>query len=313
MHQIHCHPALGQDLRRARRVAGLTQAGIATRTGFSLPTVRAAERSEGALTTFLLLAASLGMEIGGGSLPAGDELGARLAVLRKRRGLGRRTVAELAGISPTTLASLEKKNAGHLTTVIKVGEAVGARLRLIPLGSNPGYWTAAATSSVHQSWTTPPELLDLLYGVVGGSFGLDPCSPVRRGPLAPVKARLRYVQADDGLSAVEVGNRVYQSAVWSTAPALGCEGACRGGGGPGGNGVRSVSSSPRHGVVARACCRCRRRLDAQRPFILREGRQRGTLSVGNRNLGRNRKTSCGDDEGVSRCLACAEASCRYPR
>ena len=165
-----------------------------------MPTLRAAERGEGALKTFVALAATLDMGIGGRSLPPGATLGGRLAALRKRRKMGQRTVAQVAGISPTTLAALERSSGGHLATVIAVGEALGAQLRLVAVGSAVPFWTGAAASSVHQAWTTPLAVLERLYTVVGGAFGLDPCSPVRRGPKASVKARLRYVEADDALS-----------------------------------------------------------------------------------------------------------------
>ncbi|MGI4794665.1 MAG: DNA N-6-adenine-methyltransferase [Janthinobacterium lividum] len=191
---------LGVELQQARKACGLTQSVLATRVGISLPSVRAAERGSGSLTMFTSLADALGVEIGGRSLPPGDTLGGRLAALRKRRELGRRTVAKVAGISPTTLQALENENGGHLATLISVGEALGAQLQIFPKGQAVPFWSGPALSSAHQAWTTPPTLLEKLYGVVDGPFDLDPCSPVKRGPRAPVKARLRYTVQDDGLS-----------------------------------------------------------------------------------------------------------------
>ena len=173
---------------------------MASRSGFSLPTVRAAERGKGLLATFVALASALDKEIGGRSLPPGPTLGDRLAALRRRREIGRRTLADMTGISPTTLAALEREDGGHLATLVRIGDALGARLRLVPKGGPASFWSAAAISSAHHAWTTPSNVLERLYGVVGGRFGLDPCSPVRRGSKAPVRARLRYVAADDGLS-----------------------------------------------------------------------------------------------------------------
>ncbi|MFC7551150.1 helix-turn-helix domain-containing protein [Pseudoroseomonas wenyumeiae] len=85
------HSTLGAELRSARRAAALTQEGLAKRAGVSLPTLRQAERGRGTLGTFANLAAELGMEIGGRFLPPGDTLGARLAALRRRRGMGQRS------------------------------------------------------------------------------------------------------------------------------------------------------------------------------------------------------------------------------
>ena len=202
--QIRCSP-LGPDLRAARRAAGLTQGQLAARVGLSLPTLRQAEQGQGALSTYVALATELDREIGGRSLPPGESLGARLMALRRRRGMGRRIVAGLAGISPTTVAAIERNAAAHLASVARIGEALGAHLRLVLRGTPNSYWTAAAASSTHQAWTTPPEVLERLYGVVGGGFTLDPCSPVRSGPRAPVRARIRYTEEDDGLHRPWVG------------------------------------------------------------------------------------------------------------
>lgn len=204
MRQIRCSP-LGPDLRVARRAAGLTQGQLADRVGLSLPTLRQAEQGQGSLATYVAVATELDREIGGRSLPPGEALGARLMALRRRRGLGRRVVAELAGLSPTTVAAVERDASAHLVSVTRMGQALGAHLRLVPLGTPGSYWTAAAASSAHQAWTTPPDVLERLYGVVGGGFTLDPCSPVRSGPRAPVRARIRYTEEDDGLHRPWVG------------------------------------------------------------------------------------------------------------
>ncbi|MFT8246451.1 DNA N-6-adenine-methyltransferase [Roseomonas sp. BN140053] len=178
---------------------------MAAQVGISLPSLRQAERGQGALGTFTALASALGLELGGRSLPPGDTLGSRLATLRKRRRLGRRVLAEIAGISPTTLAAVEQDQGAHLATVARIGEALGARLRLVPIGSPPDFWTAAAASSAHDGWTTPLEVLERLYEVVGSSFDLDPCSPARSGLRALVRARIRYVAEDNSLELPWVG------------------------------------------------------------------------------------------------------------
>lgn len=178
---------------------------LAREIGISLPTLRQAERGQGAHSTFVNLAAALDMEIGGRSLPPGETLGLRLAALRKRRGLGRRIVAQMAGISPTTLAAIERNSGTHLASMVRVGEALGAQLRLVPKGTSTQFWTTTAASSAHEGWTTPPQILEPLYKVVGGTFDLDPCSPVRSGPKAPVRARVRYIAEDDSLKLPWIG------------------------------------------------------------------------------------------------------------
>jgi len=95
---------LGSDLRNARLEASLTQATLATRLGISLPTLRHAECARGALSGFIAIAAHLGKEISGRSLPPGDCLRHRLARLRERREISQRQLARIAGISPTSVA-----------------------------------------------------------------------------------------------------------------------------------------------------------------------------------------------------------------
>ena len=170
-----------------------------------MPTVRQAERGHGSLLSFLSLAAVLEQEIGGRSLPPGGHLGGRLATMRDRRKWSRRTVAALAGISATTLAVLEQGAPVHLDTPVQVARVLGIRLCLHPVGHAPSFWSAAAISSTHDGWTTPPDVMECLYAVVGNPVDLDPCSPVRTGPKAPVRARLRYTMADDGLDLPWIG------------------------------------------------------------------------------------------------------------
>lgn len=135
--------------------------------------------------------------VDGQSLPPGNGLGERLAAARRRRGWGRRAVAAAAGVSPTTVEALEGGALGRVDTAVRVAEALGVRLHLVPADAAASFWSAAGTSSAHHGWTTPPELLERLYEVVGGGFDLDSCSPTRRGP---VRARLRYTADDDGLA-----------------------------------------------------------------------------------------------------------------
>jgi phage N-6-adenine-methyltransferase len=146
------------------------------------------------------LADACGSEVGARSLPAGEHFGARLMILRKRQELGRRAVAALADLSPTTVAAIEGGADCHTAAAFRLAEALGARLQMGAVGVSTSFWEAAATSSVHHGWHTPPALLDALYPVVGGLFDLDPCSPVRRGSGAPVRALTRFTAEDDALA-----------------------------------------------------------------------------------------------------------------
>ncbi len=139
------------------------------------------------------------MELAGRNLPAGQTLGRRIAVLRKRRGLSQRTLAALAGVTPPTITSLETAERGRLETLDTVLSVLGAGAYLKPRGQKQVFYTHAGNSSVDQRWTTPQPLLNRLYGVFG-TFDLDPCSPTAGRRHAPVRARVYFTEQDDGLS-----------------------------------------------------------------------------------------------------------------
>ncbi len=199
-HQNRTHSHLGNDLRRARKDLGLTQAELAATAGCSILALRQAEATLGALTVFQALAAACAMQIDAKSLPPGDTIGVRLLALRSRLKLGRRAAAALAGTSATTVAAIECGRACHTSAAVRLAAALGAPLRLVPVGAQASFWNAAGTSSAYHGWTTPPAIMEALYPVVGGAFGLDPCSPIKRGADAPVRARIRFTAEDDALA-----------------------------------------------------------------------------------------------------------------
>ena len=160
--------------------------------------VREAEAGRGGVTLFLWLAVQLGAEIAGRSLPAGDGLGARLRALRARTGESRRRVAIRAGLTPGTVARIEAGAAGHVAAVERLADALGAGMMLIPGGNGQGFYVGPAASSAWDAWATPPDVLERLYVVTGGSFDLDPCSPGRGR--SRVRAREHFDPVDDGLA-----------------------------------------------------------------------------------------------------------------
>lgn len=204
-HRLLSSP-LGAQLRAHRKSLKVTQSELANRVGCSLPTIGQAERGEGRVDTFQRLSAAMDMEISGRSLPPGEHLGARLSLLRRRRGISRRSLAALSEVSTPTIAALEGGAMGHLAQLERVAIALGAGLCLVPEGKALSFWRSAGTSSAYQAWTTPPELLEKLYPIVGGKFGLDPCSPTHDRRSAPVRAQLYFTVQDDGLTLPWVGS-----------------------------------------------------------------------------------------------------------
>lgn len=192
------HLSLGERLRTWRRELKKTQVDVAVALSLSLPTVRQAETGQGYLSVFLVIIDFLELELAGISLPQGAHLGERLANLRKRKKLSLRSLAEVADISPTTIGSLERGANVQTAVALKVAETLGAGLFLWPRGEPMPFFSTTGNSSAYDGWTTPPWVLEKLYGVIGGLFDLDPCAPTRTGR-GGVQARIRFTEEDDGL------------------------------------------------------------------------------------------------------------------
>lgn len=198
MPQERSDSRLGQALRQARRDASLTQGALASASGCSARSVWQSERGQGHAEVFLRLVGILGQEVTGRSLPPGTHLGGRLHALRKRLGASARDVAAKAEASPNTIAAIERGDLGHLAVLERVAAVLGAGLALSPVGQAAAFYTGAALSSAYDAWATPADLLERLYGALGGGFDLDPCSP---GALrSRVQAARHLTEADDGLA-----------------------------------------------------------------------------------------------------------------
>jgi phage N-6-adenine-methyltransferase len=88
-----------------------------------------------------------------------------------------------------------RKGQGRLATLERVLTVLGAGPYLAERDHRKSFYATTGNSSVGQAWSTPTELLSVLYRVY--RFDLDPCSPRKDGP---VKARVRFTADDDGLT-----------------------------------------------------------------------------------------------------------------
>ena len=190
---------LGNALRAARKSASLTQGALSAKADISVPTLRLLERGQGNLTSLFRVLDVLDLEIRGRNLPPGESLGAQIAALRKRRGLGQRELAALIDTTQPTLVSLERQGRGRVAVLNAALVALGAGTTLERRGSETSFYAQAGNTSVFHGWETPKELLRLLYKVFG-TFDLDPCSPTANKRRAPVRARVHFTNEDDGLS-----------------------------------------------------------------------------------------------------------------
>jgi len=189
---------LGKDLKIARKTQRLTQANVAAKTGLSSPTIGMLERSQGNLSSWNKVIGALGLVLEGGSLPAADSIGKRVAALRKRQGFGQREFAEIVSITQPTLVRLERHNRGRLDTLERILVTLEAGARLVSENRQTSFFVRAGNSSAHHGWETPQWLLKTLYAVVG-TFDLDPCSATRNRRKASVRARKHFTMENNGL------------------------------------------------------------------------------------------------------------------
>lgn len=215
--QKNRYHVLGPGLRNARAADGRTQEEVAAAAGLSRPVVVKAERGGGVrLDSFLAIAAVLGREIHGRSLPPGANIGERLGKLRERHRISVRGLSGIAGVSAPTVAALERGVTGiRLPIVEQVAGVLGAGLFLGCLGKPSGFACTVGASSAFQAWTTPPDVVARVVDVLG-AIDLDPCSPTRSRQTAPVPAGAYYTEEDDGLSLPWYG-RVYANPPYGRA------------------------------------------------------------------------------------------------
>jgi phage N-6-adenine-methyltransferase len=194
MGKVRADSRLGSSLRQHRKQRGLTQGELAGRAALAERTVWLLERGRGGIDSFLLVLDALDLTLqcrnaADGAVP---EI---VRTLRRRRGLSQAGLAAMSGVTKPTIGTLERGGKGRLSTLERVLVMLGAGAYLAVRGQRKSFYATAGNASVGQCWETPSDLLSLLYGVF--RFDLDPCSPRKDGP---VKARVRFTAADDGLS-----------------------------------------------------------------------------------------------------------------
>jgi phage N-6-adenine-methyltransferase len=199
------HASLGSHLKRERKGRHLTQSDLAQQAQVAIPTLRLLESGQGNLPTFWAVLATLSLDVAGRNLPPGESIGERIVTLRKRKGISQRALASIIETTQPTLITLERHSRGRLSTLDRVLVALGAGAYLAPIGSTQAFFTHAGNSSTSENWETPQDLLEPLYNMFG-AFDLDPCSPTSNSRTAPVKAKVYYTEANDGLSLPWFGN-----------------------------------------------------------------------------------------------------------
>src|SRR4051794_24959043 len=128
---------LGAALRAARKARGYaSRLDFAAACGLAGATVQRLEHGKGHLASFARALEILGLEVVGYELPPERTFGARLAALRKQRGLSRRALAVRLGVTPSTVGQLEARR-GRLDIPGRAPQGPRAGGPLAPPGRPP--------------------------------------------------------------------------------------------------------------------------------------------------------------------------------
>lgn len=195
---------LGILLREARSASGFTQQETARRAGISPHAVFEAERGRGTIEVLDAIIRALDIRFAG--LPRGSRSwGEQVQLLRHRRGLSQRALAEVAGVSEMAISRLERGNARIATLAAALSVlAPEARLRK----SDRAQWAGGRRDCRF----TPPETLAKIERVLG-HIELDPAADRN----ALVKAQRYLYEEDDGLAHEWRARTVYCNPPYSAA------------------------------------------------------------------------------------------------
>ncbi len=175
-----------EAIRNARVSSGITQQGLADRSGCSVHAIWEIEKGNGTVALLVRVLEAMDVRIAG--LPRGTSFGERLRTARERRGWSVEKLAARAGVSVMALRRLEQGNA-RVETLRRVVMCLAPKTRVArDVG---GQWRGGERDCRF----TPVPMLQQLYRIFG-RINLDPCADLR----SPVVADRFYYVEDDGLA-----------------------------------------------------------------------------------------------------------------
>ena len=119
----------GAEIRSRRKARRLTQKGLATIAGVSIPSVRHVENARGQLSSVSSIIAAVGLVWGWPDSVTHDP-GQSLAALRLARGLSQRAMARRIGVTQPTIIALETRFTGTLPVLLAYLGAIGQKSAL---------------------------------------------------------------------------------------------------------------------------------------------------------------------------------------
>lgn len=175
------------ELRDARRASGWSQRTLADRIGVDAQTIKRLEKGVGSVPTLIAAMAALNFRLTG--LAAGKTLPEQLRAERRKRSMSLRDAAEKTGLSPTTIASLER-GGGSVDSLLRLLAVIAPTARRRALERS--YW-GQGDKEDRDIRFTPADFMANIYAAFG-KIDLDPCGH----PLSPVVAHRRILPRDGG-------------------------------------------------------------------------------------------------------------------
>jgi transcriptional regulator with XRE-family HTH domain len=175
-------------LRTARENKGLTREQLAATINVDVQTIKRLEAGIGSVLTLVTAMTALDLHLA--SVAHAASLPQQLRAARIRRGWSLETVAQSAGLSPSTVAGVER-GSGTVASAVKLLGALApdARPRL---PSTRAFWGLDPLTERDVRFT-PPDFLDHIYHAFGVP-DIDPCGHAQ----SPVIARRKITLADGG-------------------------------------------------------------------------------------------------------------------
>ena len=175
------------QLRCARRSAGLSQRALAERVGVDPQTIKRLEQGVGSVTTLTMTMKALNFHLTG--LGPGKTLAEQLRARRRKLLLSLNEVATKTRLSRTTIASLER-GGGSVASLLRLLAVLAPRARR--RAPERSYW-GQGDKNDRDSRFTPADFMVGIYAAFG-EIDLDPCGHT----LSPVIARRRILLSEGG-------------------------------------------------------------------------------------------------------------------
>ena len=194
------------ELRTARCSSGWSRVTLGERVGVDAQTIKRIEQGRGSVETLVKVMAVLNFRLVG--LGKGDTLAEQLRNKRDQRSPAK--LAKKAGISPATLAALERGE-GTVASLLRLLAVLAPRLRR--RAPERVYWGQGDKNDRDSRFTSPAFIANIYAAF--GEIDLDPCGHVS----SPVIANRRILLAEggDGLTEDWSGRLAYVNPPYSAA------------------------------------------------------------------------------------------------